>query len=420
MTDQHPAPQEDEINLLDYVIVVLKHKEFIIKTTLAAMALAAVVSLMLPPVYQATTMILPPQQQGSSTAGMFASQMSMMGFSTAALGLKNSNDLFVALIKSAPVLDYVINAKKLDDVYGIKARDIIRNRVVSKLDVYNDKRTGLISISYQDRNPELAAAVCNDFVDGLSNLNRNLAITDASQRRLFFEKQLALTNENLNKAATALQAFQRRTGTVQIDDQAKATIEETAHIQAEISAREVQARVMQSYATQENPELQKIHDEITALKGQLNELGYSGSDDNSLLSARKISSYGMEFAKAMRDYKYNESLYEILMKQYEIAKLDEARDPSVIQVVESAEVPMRRFKPARTQIVVKTGIYVFFISIFLVLGRSYLDKLKAEDPGYWAQIKGLSQYLDLKQLMADLKLNYILDKTAIMFKRFRK
>ncbi len=267
--------------------------------------------------------------------------------------------------------------KNLDllKIFEVDKKYEARKILTGNLNVQDDKKSGIITVSYINRNPEISANIANYFIEGLRNLNNNLAVTQASQRRLFFEEQLKYAKNALIKSEEGLQAFQQKTGTIKIDEQAKAAIEETSLIRAKISGKEVGLRVMKAYATSQNPDLQKLENEILALKDQLSKLESKNIGDDSLFSTGKLSVLGAEYIRKMREFKYNETLYEILMKQYGAAKLDEARDTSIIQVIEKAEVPEKRFKPQRRKIVVNTGLIVFFFSIFLVFIKVYYENL---------------------------------------------
>ncbi len=412
MTDQHPAPQEDEINLLDYVIVVLKHKEFIIKTTLAAMALAAVVSLVIPPTYQAETKILPPSGGGSSMASLMMAQMGGLGFPQGAFFGKTNDDLYVSLLVTRPVEDYVIDKFGLMNEYGATRRDLVRQKLADNLTTSIDRKSGIVTLGFTSRSPQQAADIDNAFVEGLQNLNNNLALTDAAQRRLFFEEQLKIARDKLVASENALKSFQQRTGTIKLDDEAKAAVENIAQLRAQVTAKEVQISAMRAYATTDNPDLQRLQDEAAALRGELAKMESRGqAGDGPVSSVGNISSLSTEYLSRMRDYKYKESLYEILLKQLEAAKLDESRDAALIQIVEKAEVPQIKAAPSRRKMVINAGIVVFFVSILFVLFRDSWRNIDRNSE-LWHKIDNLSLYLDFDNLLRDLHLSFVVEQCA--------
>lgn len=420
MEENKSQPQEDEINLLEYVVAILKHKEFIIKTTLAAMFVAGVISLLVPPTYLSETKILPPQSGNSSMAASFAVQMGAMGIPATGLGMKTTNDLYIALLKTRSVVDYVIDKCAFPHQTSTGSRESVRKTLVSGLVARDDKKSGIIIVGFKHSNPQKAADIANAFVEGLQSLNNNLAVTEAGQRRLFFEDQLKSAKENLIKSEENLKSFQQRTGSLKIDDEAKAAIDTVSEMRARISSKEVQLRVMNSYATAQNPDLQRLQDEVSALKTELYKLeSGSRSADNSMSTVGKISSLSTEYFRRMREFKYNEALYEILMRQYSAAKMDESRDSGVVQIIEKAEAPENRISPDRRQIVVKTGMIVFAVSILVVFLRSYYQKL-VSTPETNEGIDKLRKLLDFTQLINDLRLNHVVALSKIVFGRIRQ
>ncbi|MBU2574185.1 MAG: hypothetical protein KKH28_08935, partial [Elusimicrobia bacterium] len=378
MNENKIPPQEDEIeiNLFDYLIVILKHKEFIIKTTLAVSFLAAVISLLIPPAYLSETKILPPQSGNSSMASLMASQMAGIGISPAALGVKNTSDLYMALLKTRGVADYVTDKLDLMKAYKINSRETMRKVLGAELTVRNDRKSGIITIGFQHRKPQKAADIANAYVEGLQNLNNTLAVTEAGQRRLFFEEQLKAAKENLIKSEENLKAFQQRTGTIKIDDEARGVMETVAKMRAGISAKEVELRVMKAYATAQNPDMQRLQTETAALKEELLKLESKDRlGDDSVPTVGKMSALGTEYVRKMRDYRYNEALYEIFMKQFEAAKIDESKDAALVQIVEKAEAPEKRFKPQRRKTVITTFFLTLFLTIIIVFFKSYYQSL---------------------------------------------
>lgn len=410
MDENSPSQQEDEISVINHVIAILKHKEFIIKTTFAVMGIAAVVSLIIPSVYVAEIKILPPQSTNSSMASLMASQMAGIGISASALGVKNTNDLYVALLKTHGVIDYVIDKLELMKVYKTNSRESVREIVVKNIVVKDDKKSGILSIGFRHHNPQISADIANVLVEGLQNLNTSLAVTEAGQRRLFFEEQLKNAKAQLISSEESLKSFQQRTGTIKIDDEAKTTMETVASMRAKISAKEVQLRVMRSYSTTENPDLQRLQEEIVALRSELSRLeSHARADDGTVPTVGRLSSLGTEYLRRMREFKYNESLYEILMKQYGAAKLDESRDSAVIQIVERAEAPERRVEPQRRRIVSNSGTIAFIFSVLFVFLRGAYERYVAKPEGK-AKMRELFELLDLTQLAVDLKIDLLLAK----------
>ena len=371
--EERQIQQEDEINLFDYLIVLLKRKRLIMGITFGAAIITAIISLIMPPIYRGETKILPPQQ-GSSMATQFLSQLG-----SAAVGIKTPNDLYIGLLKSRLVLDGVIDRFKLMELYKTKSRENARRGLADTLKARDDKKSGIITIGVEDKDPKRAADMANAFVEELKNMNKGLAVTEAGQRRLFFEEQLKDTKEALIKAEDSMEGFQERTGAIKIDEQAKAVIEGIANLRAQIAAKEVGLKVMRTYATPQNPDIQRAEEELRGMREQLGRLETrsGGHNPDPLMPTGRIPALGTEYIRKLREFKYQEALYEILLKQYEAARLDEARDAAIIQVIEKAIPPEKRVKPKRKQMVMIATFSGLFFSVFAAFFMEYIEKLKS-------------------------------------------
>ena len=390
--------QDDEINLLDYLIVLAKRKKLIIGVTLLISIITAGISLNMPPIYMAETKILPPQQS-SNTAQQFLSQLGgLAGLAGGGVGIKTTNDLYIGLLKSRPVLDPIIDNFKLMDVYKAESREGVRKGLTGVLKAQDDKKSGIITIGIEDKDPKRAADMANAFVEGLRDLTNKFAVTEAVQRRLFFEEQLKNAKESLVKAEESIMGFQERTGAIKIDEQTKAVLTGIAQLRGEVAAKEVQLLVMKTYATPQNPDIQRVEEEIKGLKEQLGKLEHkegSGNNPDPLMPTGRIPSLGAEYIRKMREFKYSETLYEIFLKQYEAAKLDEAKEAAVIQVLEKAIPPEKRIKPKRRQMVMIAGITGLFASIFLAFFMEYREKM-SDDPENRKRLEILRRYTKFK------------------------
>jgi tyrosine-protein kinase Etk/Wzc len=365
----------DEINLLDYLIVVAKRKRLILSITLSAAIITAIISFILPPVYRAETKILPPQQSSSSLAADFLSQLGgAAGVVSAATNIKTPNDLYIELLQSRSVLDRIIDRFNLMSLYKIESREKVRSTLMDRFEVQNGRKSNIITLTVDDEDPKRAAGMANAFVDELMNLTKGLAVTEAAQRRLFFEEQLKGTKIALTKAEENLRGFQEKSGAVQVESQAKAVIESVANIRAQIAAREVQLKVMRTYATAQNPDLQKIEEELRGLNEQLLRLEEKGGrNPDPLMPIGRMPKVGTEYIRKLRDLKFNETLYELLTKQYEAAKLDEAREAVVIQVIDKALPPEKKTKPQRALMVITATLTGLFFSVLAAFFMEYME-----------------------------------------------
>ena len=386
--------QEEEISLLDVLIVLARRKWFILKITLAFALIALIISLILPKKYTALTTVLPPQQN-SSLSSALASQLGNLGslgaLAGSSVGLKNPNDMFVAMFKSRTVEDAMINRFGLMSEYREKYMSTTRKAFESHVTVEAGTKDGLIHLSVEDKDPKRAAEMANGYVEEYRRLSQTLAISEASQRRLFFEQQLQQTKDSLVNAEEALKETQQKTGMIQLDSQARALIESAATLRAQIAAKEVQIQAMRTYATSENSNVVEAQQELDGMRAQLAKLG--GADDNSaalIPSKGAVSQIGIEYIRKLRDVRYYETIFGILARQFEVAKLDEAKEGALIQVVDQAVVPDYKSSPKRGLITVVAAFVGLFIGIFIVLFRAGLSRLK-EDPEQNARLSSLRQ-----------------------------
>lgn len=371
----------EEINPIDYLIVILRRRRLIIGMTLLACLFTALLSLSMTSVYKAETKILPSHQATSSTTAQILSQLGgSSGMVMGGLNIKTTNDLYVALLKSRPVLDPVIERFNLMAGYKAKSLQGARNSLLRSLKTQDDKKSGILTIAVEYKNPEKASRIANAFVEELKNLTLNLAVTEAGERRLFFEGQLKGAKDSLIKAEESFRGFQEKTGAIKIDEQARAIIDSIAHLRALIAGKEVELKVMQTYATQYNPDIQKVKEEISGLKIELSKLetkGISQSPDP-LMPSGKIPAVSTEYVRKLREFKYNEAIYEILLKQYEGARLDEAKDTAVIQVIEKAIPPEKRIRPKMLSMVVTGTLIGFILSVITVFFIEYIGNISKE------------------------------------------
>jgi uncharacterized protein involved in exopolysaccharide biosynthesis len=368
-TESRAVASEDEIYLTELFRALSRRRRLILGITAASAAVALVVSLLLPVYYKAETRILPPQDKGSNLAAQLMGQAGgLIALAGGAAGGKSQGELFVAMTKSRTVLDRVVDRFDLMKLYKGKYREDARKNLVGFLKVQEDRKSGIISLTVEDRDPKRAAEMANAFVEELKSLAGGLAISEAGQRRMFFEDQLGQTKVSLARAEEEVKAFQQRTGMFQVDAQARAIIEGIARLRAGIAVKEVEAKVLRSFATAQNPDLQRVEEEIRALRAELEKVETSkGHGFDPLMPSGRVPEMGTEYLRKLRQLKYNETLFELLSKQYELAKLDEARDAVVIQVIDRAVPPERKSGPHRALIVLLGTVIMLILSVFIVL-----------------------------------------------------
>ena len=389
------TPSEGETSLLDVAIVVARRRRFILVATVACALAALLVSLLLPNLYTATTAILPPQQASSSGSALL-SQLSGLtalaggGGGGSSLGLKNPNDLQVALMKSETVENAMINRFQLMSLFRKKRMSDTRKKLEHVVDIDSGAKDGLIRLSVTDRSPARAAAMANAYIEEFRRATANLAVTEASQRRLFFEQQLAAAKDNLATAEESLKQTEQSTGIIQVESQTRAVVQSVAQLRGEIAAKQVQIRGLRSFAAPDNPELQTAEEELAGLRAEEEKLGATGGDEANALPIPKgtLQQSSLEYVRKLRDVKYYETIFDLLARQYEVAKVDEARQGSVIQVVDRATVPDARSSPKRTLMVLGGAVVGLVLSTLWVFLTEAWRKV-AENPHERSRVETL-------------------------------
>ena len=389
------APEASaEISLLDLLIVLARRRWDLLAGTAAAAALAAIISFLLPNRFTATTVILPPQQNTSSAVALLGQLGSVNPLASLAgsLALKNPNDLQVAMLKSRTVEDAMIDRFNLMALYREKQKSDARKAFEKVVDIEDGIKDGLIRISVTDKDPRRAAEMANAYVEEYKKFSATIAVTEASQRRLFFEQQLVQAKEDLANAEEALKQTQQKTGLIQLDGQARAVIESVAQLRGQVAAKEVQIRAMHQFASEQNPDLQLAEQELAGLQSEVARMGAASgrSSGDFLMPKGSVPAAGLDYVRKLRDVKYNETIFELLAKQFEIAKIDEARQGSVVQLVDKAIPPDKKSSPKRLLIVACSAIAGFVLAIFWVLFSEAL-RLARKDPRQREQLNTLTR-----------------------------
>jgi len=386
-------PADQEVSLLDLLIVLAKHKRLVLGLPAAAAVVSIIVSLMLPNIYTGTTKVLPPQQT-QSTSAVLAQLGSLAGLAGGAIpGLKNPNDLYVGMLKSRTVADNIIRRFDLNQLYDKKYQSETRKRLEKETTIVAGK-DGIIAVEVDDEDPKRAADLANAYVDELFKLTTVLAVTEASQRRLFFERQLDLARVSLVKAETEARKALEQGGLAAVDAQGRTAVETAARLRAQISVKEVQIGAMRTFASEGNPELKRTQQEIEVMKRELAKS--EGTTGNKTVQAVAEKSSGIDNLGLLRNVKYYETMYGLLAQQYESAKIDEAKDSAIIQVMDKAIEPDRKSKPKRTLIVVLSTLVAGLLSVLLAFAREAVAKAKS-DPEQSQRLTQLKAYLRIKQ-----------------------
>lgn len=372
---------EDEISLIDLLIVLAQRKRMILGITIVFALLSVIVSFLLPVRYTATVILLPPQQK-SSLSEMLSSQLGSLGgmasLAGGGLGIKSPSDMYVAMFKSHTVEDGMIRRFGLKQEYHKRYISDARKEFEHYSTVDGSGKDGLIHISVEDHDANRAAALANGYVDEFRELSQHLAITEAAQRALFFKQQLDQANENLVKAEDALAETEKKTGLIQVDAQARALIQSAASLNAQIAAKEVQIQEIRTYANGDNAQLVRAEQELDGLRAQLAKLGGTQDVSNGGIIVPKglVPGASIEYVRRLRDVKYYDTIFNILAQQFELAKLDEAKEGALIQVVDPANPPDKKSFPRQGLFAIGGLLLGLFAGILSAMLQAGLQRLR--------------------------------------------
>lgn len=357
---------DDEISLLDFLQVVVDNLRLLVLGPLVCGLVALGISFAIPPTFTAKTLFLPPQQQQSSAASMLASLGALGGLASVATGLKSPADQYISFMKSVSLQDALIERFKLLDKYEAKLKTDARLELNDNVRIVSGK-DGLISVEVDDQDPKFAADLANAHVEELFILLGRLAVTEAQQRRMFFEKHLQKTKDNLAKADLELKSSGINGSVLKASP--SSAIEAVARLKAGISVQEVKLGIMRNYLTENSSEFKISLSELSSLKAQL------AKAEKEEPTEKGASDYVSRY----REFKYQENMFELFAKQFELAKVDESREGSIIQVLDVAHTPEKKVKPLRAQIFIISVLasaisFLLFVIIREALIRAYVNK----------------------------------------------
>lgn len=382
-----------EINLLELLLVIVKRKMMIILICTIATVASVTHALTVPSIYSATAKVLPPQREGGGggLSALLGQAGGLVGLAAGSVG--GGSDVYLAILKSRSIADAVVLRLNLAKVYQSPTLEDARFSLEKSVKVQAGK-DGVISITADAMDPKLAALIANSFVDELSKMTIRLNLTKAGTERVFLEKRLDMVRKDLARAEEDLKSFSQRHKIVQVDSQVKAAIEGVARLKADLASKEVQLAVLNSKQTQNSPEVKATEAAIRRLKAEIGALGSGASGSEGIPSVGDVPGVGLEYSRKLRDLKAQEAIFEQLMKQYEMVKLNEAKDTSSFQVLDDAVAPNGRRWPKRSQIVFLSTVAAFFFSLLVVFVQEYFSRLSDRDKEIIESIK--SHALNLK------------------------
>jgi uncharacterized protein involved in exopolysaccharide biosynthesis len=353
--DSVPA-DDDGFDLLDIVVPLVEHWRLLIAGSLAVGVLALGITYLISPTFTARTSFLPPQPPQSSAAAALASLGGLAGLVSGS-GSRSPAEQYVALMQSSTVMDRLVDRFKLMSVYEVDFRADARRVLATQVHFTVGKKDGLITVEVDDKVPQRAADLANAHIDELRRLTSQLALTEAQQRRMFFERHLESTKDRLTQAQQALQASGFNPGALKAEPRAAA--ESYARLRAEATAAEVRLQTLRRALAEDTPEVQQQQAMLSALRSQLAKAEQATDTES-----------GPDYVGKYREFKYQETLFELFSRQYEMARVDESREGALIQVVDEASPPERKSRPKRAIVAVSATIVAGLLLGLIVLVRN--------------------------------------------------
>lgn len=370
---------EAGIDLFEYWKVVLRWKRLIIAVSGAAFILSLTVALILPKKYEAVASVMPPSQDDPLSTGMmsaFSGGISKMA--SGILGTKSPSDLWVGILKSQNVMDGVIEKFNLRKVYEEDTLSDARKELKSNISIDKTKED-IITVTVEDKDPVLAAKIANAFVEELDRVNKGTVMTSGQRTRAFIETRLIEAKAELSRLEEVLKSFQEANKAVKLDDQSKAIIDAIGTVKGQLMAKEVELETLMSYATPANPQVQLLKSEVDGLKSKLKDLEDGGGRHRKdiFIPTDTIPNLAFQYAKILRDAKVQEKLFGLLTEQYELARIQEAKDSPTVQILDTAKVP-EKSKPKAVVIVAVSTVLSFLLSVLGAFFLEYAVKMRGK------------------------------------------
>ena len=377
------APATD-LSVLDLIVLVAENWKLLVLGPLAAGLLALGISFLLTPMFVSTARILPPQQTG--VAAMLASQMgALAGLAGAAAGIKSPADQFAAMLRSRTIFDGVIERFDLRQIYGTEHIEETRKALDDRVSITAGVKDGLISVEVEDADPKRAAEMANTFISLLAEMIRKLPQSEASQRRVFFEKQLADARANLESSEIALRSS--NVDREMLKSEPRAALEEIARLKAAMTMAELKISSLRGFLAESSPDFKQAQQELAAIRAQLLRAENGGQNASSATG---------DYIRRFRDFKYNELLFELMARQYELARLDETRDSSAMQIIDVAVPAEWKSRPKRALIAIVTTIATGLLLFGALVIRNLLKSAES-DPGAEPKVRRLRQALGIRK-----------------------
>ncbi len=391
-----PAPDETRASshkALTSLRLLWEHRVMLYRVSLYALLASTLIAFIIPKRYESTARLMPPDNQSSSGLAMAAAAMSgsagaggLGGIASDLLGLKSTSDVFVGILGSRTAQDNLIQQFDLKKLYGTRTMEDTRRALAEHTGISVDRKSQIISITVTDRNPQRAAAMGQAYVEELNLLVAELSTSSARRERVFLEGRLQTVSQELEAAEKEFSQFASKNTAIDIKEQGKAMVEAAAMLQGQFIAAQAQYEGLREIYTDNNPRVRSAKARIDELQRQLEKLGGKGESsinassqpgDSMYPSIRKLPLLGVTYADLYRHTKIQEAVLETLTKEYELAKVQEAKEIPTVKVLDTANAPDKKSFPPRLLIIFLGTTFAFAAAACWLFGKTAWD---ATDP----------------------------------------
>lgn len=373
-------------------------RRWIGRAVLASIAAGLLLAFLLPKQYQASTQLMPPDSQSGSGMAMLAALSAKTGNGLGALagdllGVKSSGALFIGILRSRTVEDRLIERFNLKKVYSARFDEDARKKLAEYTSIAEDRKSGIITLTVTDRDARRSAALAQAYIQELDRLVAELSTSAARRERVFLEERLKAVKLDLDQAAKEFSLFASRSGAIDIKEQGRAMVEAAATLQGQLIAAQSELSGLEQIYTGNNVRVRALRARIGELQQQLAKIGGSEGDsaaagaaagegeESMYPSIRKLPILGVTYANLLRRSKIQEVVFETLTQQYELAKVQEAKETPSVKILDAATVPERKSFPPRLLIVFLFALFGLAGAMAWVLARSRWQEIAADDPG---------------------------------------
>ena len=389
------SKQQKRESAVERLQLLWNQRRFLSHMALAGMLMGVLLAFLIPSRFDSSTQLMPPDNPSSSPMAMalMASAGGTGALGAVAgdlLGLQDSGALFIGILKSRTIQDRLVEKFDLRKVYGYRLQEDARRRLFENTSIGEDRKSGIISITVTDRDPHRATALAQEYVDQLNRLVAELSTSAAHRERVFLEERLAAVKQSLDDASRQFSQFSSKNGAIDIKEQGRAMIDAAATLMGQMIAAQSELKGLEQIYTANNVRVHAVQARIGELRKQLRQLGGGeggqsadapGDNDSLYPSIRKLPLLGVTYADLYRQTKVQETVYEILTKEYELAKVQEARETPSVKVLDAAAVPERRSYPPRLQVIFVSMCIALMAAMLWILGKSHWDQVDDSHSG---------------------------------------